>query len=260
MNRRKGFTLIELLVVIAIIATLAAILFPVFARARENARRASCQSNLKQIGLGAMMYLQDNDERYPFGRQVSTTLDPSWTPAPGGAEFSAGTSIFWPAFLQAYTKSTQVFRCPSSSYAPYAYYGHYGANILLLRDNGASATALSQAAIPSVATTYMIMDAGRYRLNPTDVKRGDTGGDCNYLPGTGPGSATNLAGITCTLTSLPEDYATGRHFGGVNMVFADGHVKWLKSQLVHQQAALCPDGTCNSYTTKSAWNPMVDNS
>src|SRR5689334_5202516 len=68
-NRRQaakpGFTLIELLVVIAIIAILAAILFPVFARARENARRASCQSNLKQIGLGIMMYTQDYDETFP---------------------------------------------------------------------------------------------------------------------------------------------------------------------------------------------------
>ena len=64
-NRRIAFTLIELLVVIAIIAILAAILFPVFARARENARRAGCQSNLKQIALGFLQYAQDYDERLP---------------------------------------------------------------------------------------------------------------------------------------------------------------------------------------------------
>src|ERR1035437_1858197 len=63
----RGFTLIELLVVIAIIAILAAILFPVFAKARENARRASCMSQLKQLGLGMMQYTQDSDEAYPAG-------------------------------------------------------------------------------------------------------------------------------------------------------------------------------------------------
>ena len=69
MARRSGFTLIELLVVIAIIAILAAILFPVFARARESARRTSCISNLKQLALGTMMYAQDYDETYPMSYQ-----------------------------------------------------------------------------------------------------------------------------------------------------------------------------------------------
>ncbi len=91
----KAFTLIELLVVIAIIAILAAILFPVFARARENARRSSCQSNLKQIGLGMAQYQQDYDERT---LAVDETIDYGW---------------FDP--LQPYIKSTQVFRCPSLS-------------------------------------------------------------------------------------------------------------------------------------------------
>jgi len=90
-NRKTGFTLIELLVVIAIIAILAAILFPVFARARENARRASCMSNMKQIGLGVMQYLQDYDERY----------------MPDHEE--------WVDAVQPYIKSQQIFRCPSLS-------------------------------------------------------------------------------------------------------------------------------------------------
>ena len=97
-TRRAGFTLIELLVVIAVIAILAAILFPVFARARENARRSSCQSNLKQVGIAMMQYLQDNDERYMVADHEGTP--PAYP---------------WFAPLQPYIKSEQVFRCPSLS-------------------------------------------------------------------------------------------------------------------------------------------------
>ncbi len=97
---RSAFTLIELLVVVAIIAILAAILFPVFARARENARRASCQSNLKQIGLGIMQYTQDYDEKYPLSQDV---------PSDGGSGITFVTA------LQPYVRSTQIFICPSIS-------------------------------------------------------------------------------------------------------------------------------------------------
>src|SRR5215216_995867 len=91
---QKGFTLIELLVVIAIIAILAAILFPVFARARENARRSSCQSNVKQILLGVAQYTQDYDEKYPI---------------------SFGGSLQWTQRIFSYVKSEQIFSCPSDS-------------------------------------------------------------------------------------------------------------------------------------------------
>ena len=98
MGRRNGFTLIELLVVIAIIAILAAILFPVFARARENARKSTCQSNLKQLGLGLQQYMQDYDETCHQHRNPASTYG-------------------WMALLQPYVKNTGIFLCPSQSRA-----------------------------------------------------------------------------------------------------------------------------------------------
>ena len=109
-SRRRGFTLIELLVVIAIIAILAAILFPVFARARENARRASCQSNLKQIGLGILQYTQDYDESLPRSRNAGVTL-----PANGALASITPAWAPWQFVIQPYVKSYQLFKCPSNS-------------------------------------------------------------------------------------------------------------------------------------------------
>jgi prepilin-type N-terminal cleavage/methylation domain-containing protein/prepilin-type processing-associated H-X9-DG protein len=106
-NKQQAFTLIELLVVIAIIALLAAILFPVFARARENARRASCQSNLKQIGLGILQYTQDYDEALPL----------VYAPSAGTPRRFSPNNAFWADLVQPYTKSLQVFRCPSNTNA-----------------------------------------------------------------------------------------------------------------------------------------------
>ena len=94
--------MIELLVVIAIIAILAAILFPVFARARENARRTSCLSNLKQIGLGFLQYTQDYDEAYPLTTMTGMAMTPQSS---------------WTTSTQPYLKSVQIFRCPSDSSA-----------------------------------------------------------------------------------------------------------------------------------------------
>src|SRR4051812_36161543 len=105
-NRRTGFTLIELLIVIVIIAILSAILFPVFSRARENARRSSCQSNLKQLGLALMQYTQDYDETIPSWLQLDYNAG------------VPGTSRSIGERLQPYLNSKQVLICSSQSKAP----------------------------------------------------------------------------------------------------------------------------------------------
>lgn len=114
LRTKKAFTLIELLVVIAIIAILAAILFPVFGRARENARRSSCQSNLKQIGLGLLQYTQDYDEKWPAWSRIDCS----------------GARHYWVEQTAPYIKSTQVFACPSNTNTtPYfGYVNHYTPN------------------------------------------------------------------------------------------------------------------------------------
>lgn len=101
MRKRTGFTLIELLVVIAIIAILAAILFPVFARAREKARQNSCLSNVKQITLGLIMYASDYDEMFPAAAPYNGTPNPTW-PGPS-----------WKSMIYPYVKNAQLFECPS---------------------------------------------------------------------------------------------------------------------------------------------------
>jgi prepilin-type N-terminal cleavage/methylation domain-containing protein/prepilin-type processing-associated H-X9-DG protein len=196
-SRNRAFTLIELLVVIAIIAILAAILFPVFARARENARRASCQSNLKQIGLGVLQYVQDYDEKYPL------LYGASGTPSQGlGA-------------IQPYVKSTQIFQCPSETTAPptvaeaqYAAYSDYFYNNRFSNANvdGTFDDPVAASAITSVAVTIMLGDGG------TD------NGSCNL--GNSP--------IYNVTPSSAGYIAARRHLEGANYGFADGHVKWLR--------------------------------
>ena len=100
-RKRRAFTLIELLVVIAIISILASILFPVFARARENARRTSCMSNMKQMGLGIIQYVQDYDDTYPQAYWYKNNAGDS------------GGYMQWSGMIQPYVRNTQLFVCPS---------------------------------------------------------------------------------------------------------------------------------------------------
>lgn len=207
---RRGFTLIELLVVIAIIAILAAILFPVFARARENARRASCQSNLKQIGLGVMQYVQDYDEKYP--------ITANQTGFYGGLDWG-----LWMVNVFPYVKSTQIFACPSSSSSSFTTYtnspsgtltfpalGHYGVNEYVIPGTAyVNSSGFSAAGINAVSRLVMA-------------------GDC-----TGPVTSNTMwriinANNTSTIwysVGGPADERYSRHLGGSNILFADGHVK-----------------------------------
>jgi prepilin-type N-terminal cleavage/methylation domain-containing protein/prepilin-type processing-associated H-X9-DG protein len=246
--KTAAFTLIELLVVIAIIAILAAILFPVFARARENARRSSCMSNLKQIGLGAMMYVQDFDEKYPMGYYSHT----------------AATPLGWQALLAPYAKSTQVFICPSSTVQPSdPGTGNYGANWLIYPNlEWSGDTVVSMASIGSVASVYMIMDSGSHLLQPKPQSTATTpyGSSVTaptafwYLPGTKK-LVEAAGGTSPTMAPAQQtDYASeGRHFDGINMAFADGHVKWLKTSVVFDQAVKF-DKTTHA---PSGWDPAA---
>ncbi len=195
-SSRYGFTLIELLVVIAIIAILAAILFPVFARARENARRASCMSNVRQLGLGFMQYTQDYDERYP--KFISAT------PLAGDVEalWPAG-DLYWSNWIlriYPYVNNYQVFNCPSDNVvwkgrgSNASIYVSYGANQPML----SGTEPLSIAAVVKPSETLLLADsegATRYDIRST------------YQ----------------TTRNISD-----RHLNGANIAFADGHAKWKR--------------------------------
>ncbi|MDF2439136.1 MAG: hypothetical protein JWN98_120 [Abditibacteriota bacterium] len=211
----KGFTLIELLVVIAIIAILAAILFPVFARARENARRASCQSNLKQIGLAVMQYVQDYDETYPF------------TPWGGGNDTTRALGLV----TEPYHKSSQLWRCPSDplSNGPVRTTGttpyqnvSYIYNIWYFSGPLNNNRPVSMAAVQSPASLGMVMGAW-----------GDNSFILDHI-NDGPGEPPSR--IEGSLQGTNSAVRNG-HLNGGNVNYADGHVKWINSSTLMSELA-----------------------
>lgn len=196
---KKGFTLIELLVVIAIISIIAAVLFPAFARARENARRASCQSNLKQIALGFKQYTQDYDEKFP----------PRYIPDGGSIP---DQTQGWAVLMQPYLKSEQIFQCPSEPKAPGGmasttaidYFYNYS---LGCKDNGAGGEALggvSEASLTFVTSTVLNGDA-----------------------------VASISGAAEFDMNRAVTYSNKKvHLEGANYSFADGHVKWLRPEKI----------------------------
>lgn len=186
--QRRGFTLIELLVVIAIIAILAAILFPVFAKAREKARQSSCLSNLKQIATAVLSYAQDYDERMPLSCGYTTPAvvlaGPEWP-------------NYWWQQVEPYMKNLQILACPSSS-AKYVYSG------------GAS------------DTRYVINYGYNYYAG------GQALGTCAYPTETGVNlDGVNNYWRLASATENVYAWANKIHNDGFNVNFVDGHAKWL---------------------------------
>ncbi len=213
---RKGFTLIELLVVIAIIAILAAILFPVFARAREKARQASCLSNVKQLMLGYAMYQSDN-----------LNFPTDWVTAAGGTAWT--NRYTWRAMIYPYVKNLQLYTCPSQ--AQYVYTGTLAGQCLNGEGNIAAGygdnTMHWDSGVPNPPGTTWAQDS--LILAPAElIMFGDStsgGHQISYQPN--------------TLNVHRTDAGSLIHNSGANYAFCDGHGKWMTPSSIQDEPAKC---------------------
>lgn len=287
---RGAFTLIELLVVIAIIAILGAILFPVFSRARENARRSSCQSNLKQIALGFAQYANDNDSELPHCQDSNLQIPATMVTTTNGDE-----PILWPAKVFPYIKSRQVFNCPDRKIGTYAMptcgatpqlakYGWtdaddfgwqagsvtYGYNVFYL--GGGQYT---HAGSECVAGTYPAgFTNGKGAVESTIKDASSTillidnsWGFRNVVPPAfavmsymipDPDTDTRINCGADGITYEANDSYPNIHFNGMNVAFVDGHVKWMqKSAVMYKPAGYltsCAGGQMTSTDPNFLWN------
>jgi prepilin-type N-terminal cleavage/methylation domain-containing protein/prepilin-type processing-associated H-X9-DG protein len=194
MHRLRAFTLIELLVVVAIVALLAAILFPVFARARENARKTNCANNTKQIGFAILQYAQDNDEILP----------------PVAYEDDAGDDVQWPQLVEPYLKGRQALKCPSDSRSQRISYGLNEAAFVDWEDD----------------PTDLPLHLAQFRHPAATVMLGDVGTQDDFL--TPIPDTLKMVEPDDDLDDAVDGRPSMRHLERVNIAFMDGHVKSLK--------------------------------
>jgi len=229
-----GFTLIELLVVIAIISILAAILFPVFSRARESARRSSCSSNLRQLGLGFMQYAQDYDERLP-------PFSLSGAGNAGFQGYAGGDGARWADSILPYVKSAQLFDCPSGTKHLSVYPGGqyfdittYSYGYITPSDPNyiVGVAGRSLAALEDTAGTLMVVEDGRQDAGLGAETQG------RLIPNPGE-PLENLGG---RLNGFRHTGADSNDYQAYvfNALFADDHVKWTRLTQTWNDGAMQP--------------------
>jgi prepilin-type N-terminal cleavage/methylation domain-containing protein/prepilin-type processing-associated H-X9-DG protein len=272
-NQHRGFTLIELLVVIAIIAILAAILFPVFAQAREKARQTSCLSNTKQMGLAFMMYIQDYDEQFPLSAvQIAPGQTWLWNfsvPVPAGWPSDithpacVSSPYYWANSIQPYIKNYGMYACPSGNpfrqpQARYTYATPRVAPVEVTYTYNGLLNSLSQAAVVSPADLPLGWEGrgktkalGAALANPNLICS-DAATGCTYVPGTlNPDNTTTCAtGNGSTGAMFGIDGTIWIHNNGMNFMFSDGHAKYRR--LGAQQTPANTNGNVDPYTGYNA--------
>ena len=266
----QGFTLIELLVVIAIIAILAAILFPVFQKVRENARKTSCLSNQKQIGLATVQYVQDSDETFPpaqvwskDGTTSGTGVGTITNSSNGTTRTGNGIPVGFFDAIQPYIKSLQVMHCPddakqqnsdplatgqggyTTSYTSYFYNARIGAPQGWPYIGNYKTGGLPLASVIQPATTIITGDSSSY--NATNAYPYGNGFYCRFHvtdsaadPNCSPPNAGNGYG-----SGTVGDAESKRHTDGANYSFVDGHSKWTRPSAIWGSQSTISSGSFN---------------